>query len=65
MHGVLDASGRTPRGRMEGPPGRMRTTLVVNFWARRQGIFWLMTLPIIGLAAAVAYVLDTRREFVE
>ena len=35
------------------------------FWSRRQGIFWLMTLPIAGLAAAVAYVLDTRREFVE
>jgi hypothetical protein len=35
LHGVLDASGRTPRGRMEGPPGRLRITLVVNFWARR------------------------------
>ena len=37
----------------------------LSFWARRQGIFWLMTLPIAGLAAAVAYVLETRREFVE
>jgi uncharacterized membrane protein len=37
----------------------------LSFWARRQGIFWLMTLPIAGLAAAVAYVLDTRREFIE
>jgi hypothetical protein len=35
------------------------------FWCRHQGTFWLMTLPIAGLAAAVAYVLDTRREFVD
>jgi uncharacterized membrane protein len=35
------------------------------FWCRRQGTFWMMTLPIAGLAGAVAYVLDTRREFIE
>jgi hypothetical protein len=35
LHGVLDAQGRTPRRRMEGPPGRLRITLVVNFWERR------------------------------
>jgi hypothetical protein len=35
------------------------------FWLRRQGIFWMMALPIVGLAAAVAYVLDTHREFID
>lgn len=35
------------------------------FWLRRQSIFWLMTLPIAGLAAAVAYVLETHREFID
>ena len=43
----------------------MAALAALSFWARRQGIFWLMTLPIAGLAAAVAYVLDTRRELVE
>ena len=43
----------------------MAALSALSFWARRQGIFWLTTLPIAGLAAAVAYVLDTRREFVE
>jgi hypothetical protein len=43
----------------------MAALSALSFWARRQGIFWLMTLPIAGLAAAVAYVLDPRREFVE
>jgi hypothetical protein len=37
----------------------------LTFWCRRQGIFWLMTLPIAGLAAAVSYVLDTHREFID
>lgn len=35
------------------------------FWCRRQGIFWMMTLPIAGLAAAVTHVLDTQRDFVD
>src|SRR5262249_58952966 len=35
LHGVLDARGRTPGRPMKGPPGRMRVTLVVNFWDRR------------------------------
>lgn len=35
------------------------------FWCRHQGTFWLMALPIAGLAAAIAYVLDTRREFID
>jgi len=34
-HGVLDARGRVPSGRLPGPRGRMRVTLVVNFWRRR------------------------------
>jgi hypothetical protein len=35
FHGVLDARGRTPGRRLPGPPGRLRVTLVVNFWERR------------------------------
>jgi hypothetical protein len=35
FHGVLDARGRTPGARLAGPRGRLRVTLVVNFWARR------------------------------
>jgi len=35
LHGILDARGRTPGRRVAGPPGRMRVTLVVNFWDRR------------------------------
>jgi hypothetical protein len=35
FHGVLDARGRTPGGKLPGPPGRLRVTLVVNFWDRR------------------------------
>jgi hypothetical protein len=35
LHGVLDARGCTPGPRLSGPPGRMRLTLVVNYWERR------------------------------
>ena len=35
LHGVLDARGNTPGARLRGPPGRMRVTLVVNFWESR------------------------------
>jgi hypothetical protein len=35
LHGVLDARGRTPGRPLAGPCGRMRITLVVNYWARR------------------------------
>jgi len=35
------------------------------FWLRNQGVFWLMALPIAGLAAAIAYVLEANREFIE
>lgn len=34
LHGVLDARGRTPGRRLPGPAGRMRITLVVNYWDR-------------------------------
>ena len=34
LHGVLDARGRTPGRPLAGPRGRMRITLVVNYWAR-------------------------------
>jgi len=35
LHGVLDARGRTPDRKLSGPRGRLRVTLVVNFWAER------------------------------
>jgi hypothetical protein len=35
MHGILDARGCTPGGRLPGPAGRMRITLVVNYWDRQ------------------------------
>jgi hypothetical protein len=35
FHGVLDARGRAPGRKLAGSPGRLRITLVVNFWDRR------------------------------
>src|SRR5438552_2823300 len=35
LHGVLDARGRTPSRPLAGPHGRLRVTLVVNYWQRR------------------------------
>lgn len=35
LHGVLDRNGETPRKRLPGPRGRLRVTLVVNFWDDR------------------------------
>ncbi len=36
LHGVLDAEGRAPGPRpLSGPRGRLRITLVVNFWKER------------------------------
>jgi hypothetical protein len=35
FHGVLDARGRVPGRKLAGPLGRLRVTLVVNFWDRR------------------------------
>ncbi len=36
LHGVLDARGQTPGPRaLPGPRGRLRITLVVNFWKQR------------------------------
>jgi hypothetical protein len=43
----------------------MAALSALSFWCRHQGTFWLMTLPIVGLAAAVAYVLDTHRELID
>ena len=34
FHGVLDANDAVPSGRMPGPPGRPRLTLIVNWWDR-------------------------------
>jgi hypothetical protein len=35
LHGVLDARGHTPGAKLAGAQGRLRVTLVVNFWAKR------------------------------
>jgi hypothetical protein len=35
LHGVLDARGRTPSRPLPGPRGRLRITLVVNYWQKR------------------------------
>ena len=35
FHGVLDARGQTPGRPLPGPRGRLRVTLVVNYWAER------------------------------
>lgn len=35
LHGVLDARGRTPGRPLPGPRGRLRVTLVVNYWKQR------------------------------
>ena len=35
LHGVLDARGHTPSHALPGPKGRLRVTLVANFWDRR------------------------------
>jgi hypothetical protein len=35
LHGVLDARGRSPARPIPGPRGRLRVTLVVNFWRER------------------------------
>jgi hypothetical protein len=35
FHGVLDAKGHVPGRPLQIPPGRMRRTLVINYWAKR------------------------------
>lgn len=35
----------------------------IAFWLRNQTIFWLLALPIAGLAALVAYLIGTREQF--
>ena len=35
------------------------------FWLRRQGVFWLMALPIAGLAGAITYILESNRALVD
>ena len=35
FHGVLDARGNVPSRPLPGPPGRLRISLVVNFWRAR------------------------------
>src|SRR4051812_79162 len=35
----------------------------IAFWLRNQAVFWLLALPIAGLAAAGAYLVDTVHQF--
>jgi hypothetical protein len=35
----------------------------IAFWLRHQGVFWLLVLPITGLAAAAGYLVDSSRQF--
>ena len=35
------------------------------FWLRHQGVFWLMAMPIAGLAAAIAYTLEANQALVD
>ncbi len=35
FHGVLDANGKVPGRAIAGPPGRLRITLVINYWEKR------------------------------
>jgi len=35
------------------------------FWLRRQGTFWMLALPIAGLGAGIAHVLETNQEFID
>jgi hypothetical protein len=35
------------------------------FWLRHQGVFWLVALPIAGLAAAITYVLEANQALVD
>ena len=52
-----------------GGAARERTPLflliidAIAFWLRNQAIFWLLALPIAGLAALVAYLLGTHEQF--
>src|SRR5215475_13852653 len=35
----------------------------IAFWVRNQAIFWLLALPIAGLAAAAAYLIGAHEQF--
>jgi|GEM_PF-2022562 len=35
------------------------------FWLRRQGIFWMLALPIAGLGAGITHVIESNQEFID
>jgi hypothetical protein len=35
------------------------------FWFRRQGIFWMLALPIAGLGAGIVHVVESHQEFID
>jgi hypothetical protein len=47
----------------ERTPLILLVTDAIAFWVRNQTVFWLMALPIAGLAAAGAYLVDTVQQF--
>ena len=47
----------------ESPPLFFMVVDAVAFWLRNQAVFWLLALPIAGLAAAGAYLVDTVQQF--
>ena len=47
----------------ESPPLFFMVVDAIAFWLRNQAVFWLLALPIAGLAAAGAYLVDTVQQF--
>jgi hypothetical protein len=47
----------------ESPPLFLLVIDAIAFWLRSQPVFWLLALPIAGLAAAGAYLVDTVHQF--
>src|SRR5262245_13372353 len=43
----------------------LRSVDAIAFWFRNQAVFWLVALPIAGLGAAVAFVLDRHQQFAD
>jgi hypothetical protein len=49
----------------DGPSLLLQIVDAIAFWVRNQAPFWLVALPITGLGAAIAYVLDRHQQFAD
>ncbi len=49
----------------DGPSLLLLIVDAIAFWFRNQAVFWLVALPITGLGAAIAYVLDRHQQFAD